>query len=80
MVGGRRARSTLLRARGGISQPQYLALFNIDSSPRTRRYFHRHCPASDAAELFSAHAEVFPRYAPPYPRWTALLRARGGIS
>ena len=55
-------------------------LAGIDSSPRTRRYFHAYPRRMDLHALFSAHAEVF-----PWGRWhrsstRSLLRARGGIS
>ena len=50
----------LLRARGGISISCNLGSLNVNSSPRTRRYFPRHRDGAYSMRLFSAHAEVFP--------------------
>ena len=50
------------------------------SSPRTRRYFPRRASRGPPGFLFSAHAEVFPRFMSWRRRSLTLLRARGGIS
>ncbi len=50
----------LLRARGGISLFEDVAIAKPDSSPRTRRYFRVLVLEEDWLCLFSAHAEVFP--------------------
>ena len=71
---------TLLRARGGISIcPPYMK-YELDSSPRTRRYFLTTQGPDFQALLFSAHAEVFPKTSACQSSCTSLLRARGGIS
>ena len=71
---------TLLRARGGISAPNDLDTIYELSSPRTRRYFRQHRPNGRRVRLFSAHAEVFPKFMQSLTGQHALLRARGGIS
>ena len=75
-----RSRAPLLRARGGISIVATAAHFHGGSSPRTRRYFLKCLSLKRAAELFSAHAEVFPKSLDWRERHRPLLRARGGIS
>ena len=70
----------LLRARGGISKVGHVGGVKVDSSPRTRRYFHRQDRSWLSDRLFSAHAEVFPHASFFQPAGYALLRARGGIS
>ncbi len=73
-------RSSLLRARGGISSPVPTGGCRIHSSPRTRRYFHRVPHLHRVTVLFSAHAEVFPIQRLDREVAEPLLRARGGIS
>ena len=50
------------------------------SSPRTRRYFQVSAVSWVLINLFSAHAEVFPRWKISGWACSTLLRARGGIS
>ena len=71
---------SLLRIRGGISVMDEQLRGVIYSSPHTRRYFHRHRRETARAQLFSAHAEVFPRPCSATLRPWSLLRTRGGIS
>src|SRR5699024_3012403 len=70
----------LLRTRGGISGHKETTLARPISSPHTRRYFRAGSPLRVEAELFSAHAEVFPRPGTSWAIERALLRTRGGIS
>ncbi len=72
--------TSLLRARGGISDREALAEYIAHSSPRTRRYFRLPLQGRRLEELFSAHAEVFPSAEALGLNMDALLRARGGIS
>ena len=70
----------LLRIRGGISTyGQSLKVENY-SSPHTRRYFRAGPPVAGGEHLFSAYAEVFPRWPSRRGRRASLLRIRGGIS
>ena len=73
-------RSTLLRARGGISGSVRSGKTYTCSSPRTRRYFHHPPRHRRIHHLFSAHAEVFPNPVSSGRSCRSLLRARGGIS
>ena len=73
-------RSTLLRARGGISHHDHPERPRHHSSPRTRRYFPVRQTHGYLHSLFSAHAEVFPSLVRRGARSPPLLRARGGIS
>ena len=70
----------LLRARGGISEKEWQVGLIVGSSPRTRRYFLNALADAGDLELFSAHAEVFPRAGLATRVGAPLLRARGGIS
>ena len=72
--------ATLLRARGGISHAVHYKNSRLPSSPRTRRYFQLRSNPPMGCNLFSAHAEVFPRLLVKIRGSMALLRARGGIS
>ena len=54
------ALSALPRARGGISSRRGRKMANPDSSPRTRGYFHHRERRFRPAQLFPAHAGVFP--------------------
>ena len=49
------------------------------SSPHARRCSHGSVAALDALRVFSARAEVFPRFRPSRPRSSGLLRTRGGV-
>ena len=71
---------SLLRTRGGISNQPVITRTAQHSSPHTRRYFQRisHKPADN--NLFSAHAEVFPKKSGIGSPAISLLRTRGGIS
>ena len=71
---------TLLRTRGGISPADFITLRKVNSSPHTRRYFRRLHRELVKADLFSAHAEVFPALFRGVATSRALLRTRGGIS
>ena len=71
---------TLLRTRGGISDVLMWGSNGEHSSPHTRRYFPPASIPGAQVGLFSAHAEVFPRFMSiPVPNGS-LLRTRGGIS
>ena len=71
---------SLLRTRGGISAQAERHCVYYRSSPHTRRYFPPITLSITSIILFSAHAEVFPRFTMK-TRWRgSLLRTRGGIS
>ena len=70
----------LLRTRGGISTPNPIPVIPCVSSPHTRRYFQGLQPLDEFAQLFSAHAEVFPALIRLRHARRTLLRTRGGIS
>ncbi|BAQ21106.1 hypothetical protein cgR_6044 [Corynebacterium glutamicum R] len=55
------AADSLLRTRGGISMSKTSTEAYDLSSPHTRRYFRVEAGCDGTGELFSAHAEVFPR-------------------
>ena len=71
---------TLLRTRGGISSASSCSDSPSFSSPHTRRYFQDFAPEPKQYQLFSAHAEVFPKQARTSCCHLSLLRTRGGIS
>ena len=75
-----RSFSPLLRTRGGISGSPMAGTSMRFSSPHTRRYFPPNRPLGGDISLFSAHAEVFPRWRTKMVGITPLLRTRGGIS
>ena len=70
----------LLRTRGGISCKRRLLRDGLRSSPHKRRHFPRITREKLTLRLFSAHAEVFPRWGFVLGVRFALLRTRGGIS
>ena len=72
--------TSLLRTRGGISTVQVAVRALTASSPHTRRYFQVPPYEACRANLFSAHAEVFPSWPLCMNQWVTLLRTRGGIS
>ena len=76
----RRPRLSLLRTRGGISICECFHTGGKSSSPHTRRYFRSGTPSHTSPSLFSAHAEVFPKWNPLPHKPISLLRTRGGIS
>ena len=73
-------RLPLPRARGGISARGHHWRIAQRSSPRTRGYFREVGDCARFGELFPAHAGVFPLRHDHSPAFSALPRARGGIS
>ena len=71
---------SFLRASGGVSSRIDSALFAGSFSPRKRRCFHVSRAKAEDLKVFSAQAEVFPRYLCAASKSRRFLRASGGVS